>query len=71
MQMRRWKSYHVRISTLEKIMGIRLTSLRTMFPEGDEEISIRMPENRWDWYGIRKALIELGFENQSVVYINL
>jgi hypothetical protein len=42
-----------------------------MFPEGDEEISIRMPENRWDWYGIREALIELGFENQSVVYINL
>ena len=71
MQMKRWKSYHVRISTLEKVMGIRLASLRTMFPKGDEEISIRMPESRWDWYGIREALIELGFENQSVVYINL
>lgn len=71
MQMKRWKSYHVRVSTLEKIIGVRLISLRTMFPEGDEEISIRIPAERWEWYGIKDALYELGFENQSAVYVNI
>lgn len=70
-RMYRWKSYHVRISTLEKIMGIQLVSLRTMFPVGDEQICIRLPSERWKWYGIDKALYSLGFLDGEVVYINI
>ena len=34
----KWKSYHVKISTLERLTGTMLTSFREMYPEGDENI---------------------------------
>ena len=48
-----------------------LASFREMYPEGDEDISLRIPREKWDYYGITEALKKLGFTNQTVVYINL
>ena len=67
----KWKSYHVKISTLERLTGTMLTSFREMYPEGNESISLRIPREKWDYYGITEALKKLGFTNQTVVYINL
>lgn len=67
----KWRSYHVKISTLERITGVMLQSFREMYPEGEESISIRVPRERWEYYGIDEALKELGFTSQSVVYVNL
>ena len=67
----KWKSYHVKITTLERAAGIVLTSFREMYPEGDEGISLRIPREKWDYYGITEVLKKLGFTDQTVVYINL
>ena len=67
----KWKSYHVKIATLERLTGTMFTSFREMYPEGDEGISLRIPREKWDYYGITEALNKLGFTNQNVVYINL
>jgi hypothetical protein len=67
----KWKSYHVKITTLERVAGVVLTSFREMYPEGDESISLRIPREKWDYYGITEALEKLGFTDQTVVYINL
>jgi hypothetical protein len=67
----KWKSYHVKITTLEKVAGVVLTSFREMYPEGDESISLRIPREKWNYYGIAEALKKLGFTDQTVVYINL
>ena len=67
----KWKSYHVKISTLERLTGTVFTSFREMYPKGDEGISLRIPREKWDYYGITEALKKLGFTDQTVVYINL
>lgn len=67
----KWKSYHVKVTTLERITGTVFTSFREMYPEGDESISLRIPREKWDYYGITEALNKLGFTNQTVVYVNL
>lgn len=67
----KWKSYHVKLSTLEAAAGVRLYSFRSMYPAGDEDISLRIPRERWEYYGIEEALEKLGFTNQKVVYVNL
>jgi hypothetical protein len=54
-------------------MGVRLSSFRDMYHcdiEG-EDICIRLPRSRWDYYGLTEALESIGCENQAVVYINL
>jgi hypothetical protein len=71
MVVQRWKSYHVKVETLENIMGVRLISLRTMFPKSDENISIRIPPEKWKWYNIDEALFSIGFTGNEVVYINV
>lgn len=67
----KWKSYHVKLSTLEEAAGVELISFRTMYPRGEEHISLRIPHNRWEYYGIKDALIKLGFTSQEVVYVNI
>lgn len=72
-QIQKWRGCHVKIETLEKIMGVRLSSVRDMYHcdiEG-EDICIRVPRSRWDCYGLTAALESIGCENQTVVYINL
>ena len=72
-QIQKWRGCHVKIETLEKIMGVRLSSFRDMYHcdiEG-EDIYIRVPRSRWDYYGLTEALESIGCENQTVVYINL
>ena len=72
-KIQKWRGCHVKVETLEKIMGVRLSSFRDMYHcdiEG-EDICIRLPRNRWDYYGLTKALESIGCENQTVVYINL
>lgn len=67
----KWKSYHVKITTLERITGTVFASFREMYPKGEEGICLRIPREKWDHYGITEALRELGFTDQNVVYINL
>ena len=67
----KWKGHHVRIDTLERILNTNLVSLRTMFPKGDEDISIRLHRSRWEYYGIAAALEQIGLGGKEVVYINL
>lgn len=73
-QIQKWRGCHVKIETLEKIMGVRLSSLREMYHCDDierEDICIRLPRDRWGYYGVKEALESIGFENQTVAYINL
>lgn len=73
-QIQKWRGCHVKIETLEKIMGVRLSSLRGMYHCDDierEDICIRLPRDRWGYYGVKEALESIGFENQTVAYINL
>ena len=67
----KWKSYHVKIGTLEDTAGIVFQSFREMYPKGEENIAIRVPRDRWAYYGIEEALIKLGFTDQKAVYINM
>ena len=67
----KWKSYHVKLSTLENAAGVVLYTFREMYPKGEESICIRVPSERWEYYGIEEALEKLGFTNQKVVYINI
>ena len=72
-KIQKWRGCHVKVETLEKIMGVRLSSFRDMYHcdiEG-EDICIRVPHSRWDYYGLTGALESIGCENQTVVYINL
>lgn len=72
-KIQKWRGCHVKVETLEKIMGVRLSSFRDMYHcdiEG-EDICIRVPRSRWDYYGLTEALESIGCENQTVVYINL
>lgn len=72
-KIQKWRGYHVKVETLEKIMGVQLSSFRDMYHcdiEG-EDICIRLPRSRWDYYGLTEALESIGCENQAVVYINL
>lgn len=73
-QIQKWRGCHVKVETLEKIMGVRLSSLREMYHCDDierEDICIRLPRDRWGYYGVKEALEFIGFENQTVAYINL
>ena len=67
----KWKSYHVKLSTLEKVAGVIFYTFREMYPKGEEDICLRIPSERWEYYGINEALEKLGFANQKVVYINI
>ena len=72
-KIQKWRGCHVKVETLEKIMGVRLSSFRDMYHCGieGEDICIRVPRSRWDYYGLTAALESIGCENQTVVYINL
>ena len=67
----KWKSYHVKLGTLEDAAGVMFQSFREMYPKGEESIAIRIPRDKWEYYGIEKALIKLGFTTQKAVYINI
>lgn len=67
----KWKSYHVKLGTLESAAGVVFQSFREMYPKGEEGIAIRIPRDKWEYYGIEEALIKLGFTTQKAVYINI
>lgn len=47
-KMQKWRGCHVKIETLEKIMGVRLSSFRDMYhcDIEEEDICIRLPRSR-------------------------
>lgn len=71
-QLTKWQCPHIRVTTLEKEMGVTLATFRRYkTDELDEAISIRVPRDKWKWYGIEDAMIRLGLGDLSVIYINI
>ena len=71
-QLTKWSSPHIRLTTLEEILGYPIDTFR-QYKSGDfdEVIAIRVPKDKWKWYGIDEAMRQLGLENLSVIYINI
>lgn len=71
-QLTKWSSPHIRLSTLEEVLGYPIDTFRQCKPEDfDEVIAVRVPKDRWKWYGIEDAMINLGLGDLSVIYINI
>ena len=71
-QLIKWTSSHIRLSTLEDALGYAMDTFRQYKSDDfDEVIAIRVPRDRWEWYGIDEAMQKLGLDNLSVIYINV
>lgn len=66
-----WKATHVKFKDLEKAAGHRLKAfdeIRNGIP--GIEISLRIPYYQYRKYDILKAIVKLGLEAQSAIYVN-
>ena len=71
-QLIKWTSPHIRLSTLENILGYPIDTFRQCKPKDfDEVVAVRVPKDKWKWYGIDEAMRELELDNLSVIYINI
>lgn len=71
-QLIKWQSPHIRLSTLEKAAGVDFKTFRGYNTnELDERISIRIPRDRWKWYGMEEAMARLGLSHLNVIYVDI
>lgn len=71
-QLTKWQCPHIQVTTLEKEIGVTLASFRAYKVDDlGETISVRVPRDKWKWYGIEDAMINLGLGDLSVIYINI